>query len=299
MLNKKIELQDVQDGTLDSTLHFQTLKRQFKAMEDNCIDPTSACDFALSLEQEFDKKTVDDTKNVSVEFLMIIGTSKGSEWRVYLKEQAKKNKKKFLMGTCYLKDETIYLIPERGAAPIRKIKMAGKRLFNRIGIAVELEPGMVIEEDEIENDQLENGSTADESKETIIEKTDAEKISEAKILIQELADIQLKLKGLLDRFKELAKESDTKTLVAIVGEIKIHFNSFKLKIEDLRKNGLAKEQLIVFEKNLSSLETTINERLSKFDTAIGQVRKFTLDLVSEINQLLDTAGFDSQQRLKF
>jgi hypothetical protein len=42
MLNKKIELQDVQDGTLDSTLHFQTLKRQFKAMEDNCIDPTSA-----------------------------------------------------------------------------------------------------------------------------------------------------------------------------------------------------------------------------------------------------------------
>ena len=95
MLNKKIELQDVQDGTLDSTLHFQTLKRQFKAMEDNCIDPTSACDFALSLEQEFDKKTVDDTKNFSVEFLMIIGTSKGSEWRVYLKEQAKKNKKKF------------------------------------------------------------------------------------------------------------------------------------------------------------------------------------------------------------
>ncbi len=298
MQNKKIDLEKVEAGILKSAEHLVVFKKQVKAMSGQAVDSTTAVDFLINLEQDFDKKDASDPKAPSNGLLFVIGTCKGGPWKEYMKAQIKNNKKKFLIGTCYIKTEaggeTLYLIPEKGAATSKKIAKAGRKMFDKLGLSVAFESGMEIEDEDVE-EATENIVNAEPKPSS--EEDAAAKAAAAQKLIEDLSRRQMQLKGHWDNLKNALKdkEQDNATLVKIFGALKTDIAIFKQKLTELQQLGVAEPQVKTFTANVEQLEKALEQNLgnlgTKLDGALEKVKTMTLDLVNEINTLLAATPF--------
>lgn len=133
---KKITLAEVQAGSLQAALHKKELLKAIQIMEKEHAQADQAVDFFLKMDQTFDG--VGDKP----ELLCLLGQRK-NEWKSFLKEEVKTNKKQVLMGQCYLQnnekgENELCLIVEKGNAKLDKIFKAGKTLFKKAKISLKL-----------------------------------------------------------------------------------------------------------------------------------------------------------------
>lgn len=144
---KKIKLEEVQQGTIKEAVHKKEFIRAIKEMEANFTNFEDQLDFFFRMDQDFDN-------GKSKGLLCVIGTRK-NEWKKFLKDELKNNKKQTLAGYCFLDvsngEKVLQLIPKKGSAKLDKLFKDGKVLFKKEKVRLQIAEGFdaaTLEEDE-------------------------------------------------------------------------------------------------------------------------------------------------------
>lgn len=141
---KKIKLEHVKDGSLKYELVRKELQKCITEMESKHTDFDNSTEFYAYLDQTYDNGKTQD-------LLFVIGSLKTS-WKPHVNAQYKDGtqKKMVLAGDCYLEiingQKTLQLIPQKGAAKFPKITKAGKALFKKAGIVLNIPKEFATEE---------------------------------------------------------------------------------------------------------------------------------------------------------
>lgn len=123
---KKITLESVKTGGLSAKVHKDELKQRLKEMLAKHTTVETCTDFYIHLEQQFEEEKG---------LLLLLGETK-TNWKPYKKQLLKQNKKQVLGGQCFIEKNPqngllLQLIPMEGTAPLRLIARAGKLLFQK------------------------------------------------------------------------------------------------------------------------------------------------------------------------
>lgn len=192
-----------------------------------------------------------------------------------------------------------------GALKPELLQTKGTELFGRINALLEVvmaadaeienEGDLENEEEELEEENADTNDDATEDN-ADAEMSEEEKKAAAKTIIQELARLQMDLKGEWTKFKGLVTEkSNALVLIPAYGSLQQSLNAFADKIEELTDLGVATEQAAIFHKNYEQLKTQLNTpNLEKLQAATVKVKQNTLDMVADINAFIQQIGFDSK-----
>ena len=152
------------------------------------------------------------------------------------------------------------------------------------------------DEEEEEDSELEDDSDVNEDSPEDAEISEADKKAEAKTIIQELARIQLELKGEWSKFKGLvAEKNGALVLIPAYGSMLQNLENFDEKIGELEALAVAEDQSTIFRKNYEALSGQLNApSLEKLKGAIEKVKQNTLDMVADINAFIEQIDFDKQ-----
>jgi hypothetical protein len=181
------------------------------------------------------------------------------------------------------------------------LQMKGTELFGRLQAILEVMMGAEADMDEADSEEEEEEIELEDDSDVNDDAADAEmseadKKAEAKTIIQELARIQLDLKGEWAKFKGLvAEKSGGLVLIPAYGSILQNLESFDDKIGELEALGVAADQSTIFRKNYAALSGQLNaSSLEKLKGAIEKVKQNTLDMVADINAFIEQIDFDKQ-----
>lgn len=143
---KKIKLEAVEAGTIAFDLCKKEFTKAVDLMHTNGYNsPALAVPFYIYLEQQFKGKK-------KPLMLMTLGLRK-QPWTLYINKKKKdsKEKKKMLVGTCFLENAAgkyiLRLNPDVGSAKMNLIEKGGRELFKKAKVTVGLAAGAVIPEE--------------------------------------------------------------------------------------------------------------------------------------------------------
>lgn len=189
-----------------------------------------------------------------------------------------------------------------GGLKAELLQMKGTELFGRLQAILEVMMGddadldEADDEEEEEDSELEDDSDVNEDSPEDAEMSEADKKAEAKTIIQELARIQLELKGEWSKFKGLvAEKNGALVLIPAYGSMLQNLENFDEKIGELEALAVAEDQSTIFRKNYEALSGQLNApSLEKLKGAIEKVKQNTLDMVADINAFIEQIDFDKQ-----
>jgi hypothetical protein len=189
-----------------------------------------------------------------------------------------------------------------GGLKPEKLQEEGTELFGRINsilkvlIAEDSEIEDAQEEDEDEDDDDDNPNLGDSE---TTKKPELDEKERLKTTIQELARLQLSLKGEWEQFKEKTKSESLKFSLPLLGKLRTNLKIFKSKIDELAKLQGAENEVQLFTKNYEALSNQLaNPSLEKANTALETVKQNAITMVNDINSLIDKIRFDAKYKIK-
>lgn len=201
-----------------------------------------------------------------------------NEWKQYLRDLFKNDKKNLMLGKCYISGESgsekLNLIPERGNAKMNIITKQGKKMFAMAKLSAQLADGA--EEVTNANGGKVNPPSPEELKKAAEEKKKQEEKNKQEETKQEEVSRQESTESSSESDSSQDKESlkkmlqeQLKGLAARVPLIKDSFNSVKEVVSKYKAQKVAQED----EKKLDGVLGTLKEFMSSFDGTHKEVQK--------------------------
>ncbi len=235
-----------------------------------------------------------------------------NNWKKYLKDKFKENKKNVMIGKCYISgeagNEALNLIPQKGTAKMAIIKKQGKRMFAMVKLAVQLASGAEeatnasggrVQQPRPEElqEQEETGSSSTDTQETSSSGGIKEQLkSQLKDLAQKLGGVKTgfsKVKAVVAKYKKKEiSAADEQELAKVVDQLKAFVDALKgshQKVQERMKEAQQKviAQMPKIEALYKKLQTELQQKESKDSTTSST--ELAPEVVAELQQQMTQA----------
>lgn len=286
----KIPFKFQEIDNLDHATYINKFKAALKKLKPKANSPETAVTVFINQEFEF--------AGGVTEAFILAGNASGP-WKKWIKDAVKANKKMTIIGKGYVAtddagSDVLKFERLKGNAKIDKVKKAAKALLKKAKVdlaeVASLTQELVSQE---EDDFMSNLAGENKENPKTEEKTDdkADKIEEAKVLIQTIAATQLDIKNNLGQVKAIAASKDKDALYAKVGMILAMQDKMQGEIDRLRALGVANSRADKFTQNLEKIKSMTETKFEPVKAAIEAIETKMSNMIDNINNMI--AEFDA------